>query len=118
MGQARVGHNRAALVRTEQRGATPRALSSDFSGYRDLRAIEQRVSLAYAAVELALRIAPEKPNAKGTPDELTGGIATFIGTLPEELRKKIIELDLTGEEKAALDKSADSVRNVIRVVTG
>jgi MoxR-like ATPase len=84
----------AALVRTEARGVTPRALSADFSGYRDLRTIEQRVSLAYAAVELALRIAPEKPDAKGSPDALTGGLVTFIATLPEALRKEIVELDL------------------------
>ncbi|PZD94069.1 malate dehydrogenase [Paenibacillus sambharensis] len=32
--------------------------------------------------------------------------------------EKIFELDLTAEEKAALDKSADSVRNVIKVITG
>lgn len=30
--------------------------------------------------------------------------------------EKIIELDLTADEKAALDKSAESVRNVIRIV--
>lgn len=32
--------------------------------------------------------------------------------------ERIFELELTAEEKAALDKSADSVRNVIKVVTG
>jgi malate dehydrogenase len=32
--------------------------------------------------------------------------------------EKVIELELTTEEKAALDKSADSVRQVIKVVTG
>src|SRR5699024_3111132 len=30
--------------------------------------------------------------------------------------EKVIELDLTEEEKAALDKSADSVRNVLKVL--
>jgi len=28
----------------------------------------------------------------------------------------VLEIDLTPEEKAALDKSAESVRNVIRIV--
>ncbi|OXM15299.1 malate dehydrogenase [Paenibacillus herberti] len=32
--------------------------------------------------------------------------------------EKVFELELTAEEKAALDKSADSVRNVIKVVAG
>lgn len=32
--------------------------------------------------------------------------------------EKVIEIDLTPEEKAALDKSAESVRNVIKVVEG
>ncbi|TVX92336.1 malate dehydrogenase [Paenibacillus agilis] len=32
--------------------------------------------------------------------------------------EKIIEIELTAEEKAALDKSAESVRNVIKVVNG
>ncbi|CAM4360072.1 malate dehydrogenase [Paenibacillus tarimensis] len=32
--------------------------------------------------------------------------------------EKVLELELTAEEKAALDKSADSVRNVIKVITG
>lgn len=32
--------------------------------------------------------------------------------------EKIFELELTSEEKTALDKSAESVRNVIKVVTG
>jgi len=32
--------------------------------------------------------------------------------------EKIFELELTADEKAGLDKSADSVRNVIKVITG
>ncbi|CAM4189562.1 malate dehydrogenase [Paenibacillus endophyticus] len=43
------------------------------------------------------------------------GIPAIIGGDGIE---KVIELDLTAEEKAALDKSAQSVRNVIQVVTG
>ncbi|MGO4543210.1 malate dehydrogenase [Paenibacillus sp. 2TAB23] len=48
-------------------------------------------------------------------DNLFMGIPAIIGGDGIE---KVIELDLTAEEKAALDKSAQSVRNVIQVVTG
>ncbi|MNW66349.1 malate dehydrogenase [compost metagenome] len=41
------------------------------------------------------------------------GVPTILGGNGIE---KIFELDLTTEEKAGLDKSADSVRNVISVV--
>ncbi|ACT03092.1 malate dehydrogenase [Paenibacillus sp. JDR-2] len=43
------------------------------------------------------------------------GVPTIIGGDGIE---KVIELELTSEEKAALDKSAESVQNVIKVVTG
>jgi malate dehydrogenase, NAD-dependent len=43
------------------------------------------------------------------------GVPTIIGGDGIE---KVIELELTAEEKAALDKSAESVQNVIKVVTG
>lgn len=48
-------------------------------------------------------------------DNLFMGVPTIIGGDGIE---KVLELDLTVEEKAALDKSAQSVRNVIQVVTG
>jgi malate dehydrogenase len=41
------------------------------------------------------------------------GVPTILGGNGIE---KIFELDLTVEEKAALDKSAQSVRNVIQIV--
>jgi malate dehydrogenase len=47
-------------------------------------------------------------------ENLFMGVQTILGANGIE---KIIELELTAEEKAALDKSADSVRNVIKVVT-
>ncbi|MFC0214124.1 malate dehydrogenase [Paenibacillus chartarius] len=47
-------------------------------------------------------------------DNLFMGVQTILGGSGIE---KIIELDLTPEEKAALDKSAESVRNVMKVVT-
>ncbi len=47
--------------------------------------------------------------------QLFMGVPTVLGGGGIE---KVFELDLTAEEKAALDKSADSVRNVIQVVKG
>jgi malate dehydrogenase len=46
-------------------------------------------------------------------DNLFMGVPTILGGDGIE---KVFELELTAEEKAALDKSADSVRNVIKVV--
>ncbi|HZG83575.1 malate dehydrogenase [Paenibacillus sp.] len=48
-------------------------------------------------------------------DNLFMGVLTVLGGGGIE---KIIEIELTPEEKAALDKSAESVRNVIKIVTG
>jgi malate dehydrogenase len=48
-------------------------------------------------------------------DNLFMGVPTIIGGDGIE---RVLELDLTAEEKAALDKSAQSVRSVIQVVTG
>ncbi|GAA3401633.1 malate dehydrogenase [Paenibacillus hodogayensis] len=48
-------------------------------------------------------------------DNLFMGVLSVLGGDGIE---KVIELELTAEEKAAMDKSADSVRNVIKVVNG
>jgi len=48
-------------------------------------------------------------------DDLFMGVPAIIGGDGIE---KVFELDLTAEEKATLDKSADSVRSVIRIVQG
>ncbi|OBZ12375.1 MULTISPECIES: malate dehydrogenase [Bacillales] len=48
-------------------------------------------------------------------ENLFMGVPTIIGGDGIE---KVLELDLTAEEKAALDKSAQSVRSVIQIVTG
>jgi malate dehydrogenase len=48
-------------------------------------------------------------------DNLFMGVLTVLGGDGIE---KIIEIVLTAEEQAALDKSAQSVRNVIKIVTG
>ncbi|SFE50675.1 malate dehydrogenase (NAD) [Paenibacillus algorifonticola] len=47
-------------------------------------------------------------------DDLFMGVPAVIGGDGIE---KVLELDLTAEEKAALDQSAQSVRNVIRIVS-
>lgn len=89
-----------ALVRSEmQKGARPKKrLAHD--GYRELRAEQARVSLAYTIVELALRVSPEKPRASGTPEELMRGLEGVIAALPKELRGTIVELDLERTERA------------------
>lgn len=90
-----------ALARGEKkRPSTSRPSRADFAAYRELRAAEQRVSLAYTTVELALRIAPEKPPASGSAEELVGGVATVIGALPDDLRAEIVELDLSRIDRA------------------
>lgn len=48
-------------------------------------------------------------------DNLFMGVPAILGGDGIE---KVIELDLLPEEKAALDRSAESVRNVIKIVTG
>lgn len=48
-------------------------------------------------------------------DQLFMGVLAVLGGDGIE---KVIQIDLTPEERAALDKSAESVRNVIKVVTG
>ncbi|BFH15456.1 malate dehydrogenase [Paenibacillus melissococcoides] len=48
-------------------------------------------------------------------DQLFMGVLAVLGGDGIE---KVIEIDLTPEERAALDKSAESVRNVIKVVAG
>ena len=48
-------------------------------------------------------------------DGIYFGVPTIIGGNGLE---QIIELDLTEDEKAALDKSADSVKNVMSILQG
>ncbi|MCW5835133.1 MAG: hypothetical protein KIS78_22225, partial [Labilithrix sp.] len=92
----------AALARSEKKlpAAALPAGERGFAAYRKLRASEQRVSLAYTTIELALRIAPDKPVATGAAEELVGGVASFIGALPDDLRKEIVALDLARVERA------------------
>ena len=89
-----------ALVRTERaRGTFPKA-KRDFEGYRTLRGAEQRVSLAYTVVELALRVAAERPSATATSTEIVAALAGLVTTLPADLRAAVVELDLERIERA------------------
>ena len=90
-----------ALVRTERArgGPCPKA-KRDFEGYRTLRGAEQRVSLAYTVVELALRVATERPSATATSTEIVAALAGLVSTLPPDLRAAVVELDLERIERA------------------
>lgn len=75
------------------------------------------VQMAEAIIKDKKRIIPVIAYLEGEYgyNELFIGVPVVLGGDGIE---KIIELDLTVEEKEALDKSANSVKNVIKVVTG
>ena len=84
-----------ALTRSERLdSASTERHAPDFAGYRALRTSEQRVSLTYALVELAIQLSPKRPAATASPAELTAEMTSFIGSLPEALRNQVIDLDL------------------------
>lgn len=74
------------------------------------------VQMAEAILKDKKRIIPVIAYLEGEYgyNDLFLGVPTILGGNGIE---KIFELELTAEEKAGLDKSADSVRNVISVVT-
>ncbi|MFC8684561.1 malate dehydrogenase [Brevibacillus porteri] len=73
------------------------------------------VQMAEAIIKDKKRILPSIALLQGEYgyNDLYLGVPTLLGANGIE---KIIELDLTAEEKAALDKSADSVRSVMAVL--
>ncbi|BAH42368.1 MULTISPECIES: malate dehydrogenase [Brevibacillus] len=73
------------------------------------------VQMAEAILKDKKRILPSIALLQGEYgyNDLYLGVPTLLGTNGIE---KVIELDLTAEEKAALDKSADSVRSVMAVL--
>jgi len=73
------------------------------------------VQMAEAILKDKKRILPSIALLQGEYgyDNLFMGVPTLLGANGIE---KVFELELTAEEKAALDKSAESVRNVIKVV--
>jgi malate dehydrogenase len=74
------------------------------------------VQMAEAILKDKKRILPSIALLEGEYgyNDLFMGVPTLLGANGIE---KVFELELTAEEKTALDKSADSVRNVIRVVS-
>lgn len=94
----------AALIRSEKsrhhETKAPSASSLDHAGYRALRGAEERVSLAYTSVELALRISPENRGAATEADALISGMSTFLRTLPDDLRRELIDLDVGRIDRA------------------
>jgi malate dehydrogenase len=74
------------------------------------------VQMAEAILKDKKRILPSIALLEGEYgyDNLFMGVPTLLGANGIE---KVFELDLTAEEKAALDKSAESVRNVIAIVS-
>ncbi|GAA4712095.1 malate dehydrogenase [Brevibacillus fulvus] len=73
------------------------------------------VQMAEAIIKDKKRILPSIAYLQGEYGyhDLYLGVPTLLGGSGIE---KIFELELTAEEKAALDKSADSVRNVLKVL--
>lgn len=73
------------------------------------------VQMAEAIIKDKKRILPSIALLQGEYgyNDLYLGVPTLLGANGIE---KVIELDLTAEEKAALDKSADSVRSVMAVL--
>ena len=91
-----------ALVRSEP--DAKRDASPDFEGYRKLRSREQRVSLAFTAVELAIGIGsdggtPSSGTSTG-PAELAASMTAFIGSLPASQRQRVVDLDLARIDRA------------------
>jgi MoxR-like ATPase len=94
-------HAARALERSEKERPQRRVeLPRDYEGYRALREGEQRVSLAYTIVELALRVAPELPRASAAPAEIVGALGGVVSSLPAELRASLVDLDLGRVERA------------------
>ncbi|WP_425623210.1 malate dehydrogenase [Brevibacillus borstelensis] len=73
------------------------------------------VQMAEAILKDKKRILPSIAYLEGEYgyNDIYLGVPTLLGGKGIE---KVIELELTAEEKAALDKSADSVRNVMKVL--
>lgn len=89
-----------ALVKTEKKKPAQAVTKPGHEGYRALRAAEQRVSLSYTIVELALRVAPAPPLPTRDPAELVRAVGELIGKLPEDLRASIVALDIARVERA------------------
>ncbi|UFJ41529.1 malate dehydrogenase [Brevibacillus humidisoli] len=103
----------AIVERTRKGGGEIVALLGNGSAYYAPAA--SLVQMAEAILKDKKRILPSVAYLEGEYgyNDLYLGVPTLLGGNGLE---KVIELDLTAEEKAALDKSADSVRNVLKVL--
>lgn len=89
-----------ALVRGESaRTRTPHEPTPSLDAYRALRMADERISLAYTTIELALHVHGDRLGVTGT-DTLVGSVPSFVGTLPAELRQHVVQLDRTRIERA------------------
>jgi MoxR-like ATPase len=89
-----------ALVRNEKANAAPDDAAPTHDGYRRLRASDQRVSLAFTVVELAMCVAPQKPDATASPATIVASLGGLVAELPPDLRREVSDLDLGRIERA------------------
>ncbi len=85
---------RALVKRESARRKETAPPSPDASGYKALRASEQRVSLAFTVVEAASRIKEPRINPESAPDVALASLTRAVGALPSELRVAMGELDV------------------------
>ncbi|MGO0059726.1 malate dehydrogenase [Brevibacillus fluminis] len=103
----------AIVERTRKGGGEIVALLGNGSAYYAPAAA--LVQMAEAIIKDKKRILPSIAYLEGEYgyNDLYLGVPTLLGAKGIE---KVYELELTAEERAALDKSADSVRNVMKVL--
>ncbi|MBO8163704.1 MAG: malate dehydrogenase [Brevibacillus sp.] len=104
----------AIVERTRKGGGEIVSLLGNGSAYYAPAA--SLVQMAEAILKDKKRILPAIAYLEGEYgySDLYLGVPTLLGGKGLE---KVIELELTAEEKAALDKSAESVRNVMKVIS-
>ena len=90
----------ASLVRSERKQLFEQTATPDRAGYRALRNAENRVSLAFTVVELALRVSSERPSPAASPAEIVAALGGLVGALPADLRADVVALDLGRIERA------------------
>ena len=87
-----------ALVESENEVDAYEA-SNDYDGYRNLRNVEQRVSITYALVDVAMTLLPGLTDGGADPAESLDRVRDLVGTLPDALREQVVRQDLDRIEK-------------------